>query len=342
MFTDPFVIAEIGSNHMGDLNICKHLFREAKHCGADAVKLQKRDNKTLYTKKFYNKPYDNPNSFGATYGEHREVLEFGEYEYRSLKDYAEELDIIFFSTPFDIPSADFLERLDMPLYKIASADCNNIPLIKHVAEFGKPMVISTGASNTTDINRFFEILRPRPWNENNIELAILHCVASYPNQPEEMNLNVIPELVKKYPKAVIGLSDHYNGIHMATGACMLGAKVFEKHFTLNHSWKGTDHAFSLEPQGLESMIRIIHEYKIALGNSEKKMLPSEKAPIEKMGKSVWPTRKIARDTKITDDMICIKTPAGGMPPYDAETIVGQTLLNDASTAAPFTWGDFST
>ena len=144
--SDCYVIAEIGHNHQGSVEKCRELFRAAKECGADAVKLQKRDNRTLYTRAMYERPYDNENSFGPTYGAHREALEFGRAEYLELQQYAAELGITFFATAFDFSSADFLAQLDMPAYKLASGDLRNIPLIRHVARIGKPMILSTGGA----------------------------------------------------------------------------------------------------------------------------------------------------------------------------------------------------
>ncbi len=147
--SDCYVIAEIGHNHQGNLETAKELFRAAKECGVNAVKLQKRDNRTLYTREMYEKPYDNENSYGATYGEHREFLEFGKEEYQELIRFAAEIGVTFFSTAFDHRSADFLAALDMPAYKMASGDLTSIPLLKHVAEIGKPMILSTGGGAIT-------------------------------------------------------------------------------------------------------------------------------------------------------------------------------------------------
>jgi len=144
--SDCYLIAEIGHNHQGSLEKCRELFRAAKECGADAVKLQKRDNRSLYTRAMYEKPYDNENSFGPTYGAHREALEFGREEYVELKRYAAELGITFFATAFDVPSADFLAALDMPAYKLASGDLSNLPLLRHVARIGRPVIVSTGGA----------------------------------------------------------------------------------------------------------------------------------------------------------------------------------------------------
>ena len=142
--SNAYVIAEIGHNHQGDLETAKKMFRVAKQCGADAVKLQKRENRKLYTSDMLAKPYDNRNSYGATYGEHREALEFGWMEYRELFTYARELGITMFSTAFDFASADFLAKFDPPAFKIASGDLKNIPLLSHIAGFQKPMIVSTG------------------------------------------------------------------------------------------------------------------------------------------------------------------------------------------------------
>src|SRR5262245_49563592 len=145
-----YVIAEIGHNHQGNLDKARELFREARLAGAHAVKLQKRDNRGLYTRAAYEKPYDNENSFGATYGEHREFLEFGREQYTNLQAYAKELGLDFFATAFDLESADFLQSLNVPAYKIASGDLKSLPLLEHVASFGKPMIVSTGGALIDD------------------------------------------------------------------------------------------------------------------------------------------------------------------------------------------------
>jgi N-acetylneuraminate synthase/sialic acid synthase len=230
---DCWMIAEIGHNHQGKLETAKEMFRVAKECGADAVKLQKRDNRQLYTKAGYEKPYENINSYGATYGEHREALEFGWHEYSELKDYAKEIGITFFSTAFDFSSADFIAKLDLPAFKIASGDLKNIPLLTHIAKFQKPMIVSTGGGTMEDVNRAYDAIMPI-----NQQLALLQCTAGYPAEFEELNLRVITSFRERFPDSVVGLSSHDNGIAMAVAAYMLGARIVEKHFTLNHTWKG--------------------------------------------------------------------------------------------------------
>lgn len=313
-----YVIAEIGHNHQGKLELAKEMFKAAKECGADAVKLQKRDNRGLFTAAGYNKPYDNPNSFGATYGEHREALEFGEAEYKELQAYAAELGVTMFATAFDVSSADFLEKLDIPAYKMASGDLKNIPLLTHVAEFQKPMIISTGGGTMEDVNRAYDAIMPI-----NQQLCILQCTAGYPAEFDEMNLAVITTFRERFPSITVGLSSHDNGIAMALAAYMLGARVIEKHFTLNHTMKGTDQAFSLEPIGFRKMVRDIERVKVAIGNGVKQAYESEKAPIIKMGKKLVAARDLPSGYAIRREDIAIKSPGDGLQPYEIDKIIGR-------------------
>lgn len=318
--SECYVIAEIGHNHQGNVDTCKKLFLAAKQAGANAVKLQKRDNKILFTKAAFTKEYDNPNSFGATYGEHREFLEFGWPEYVELQQYARELGLDFFATAFDRPSADFLERLDVPAYKFASGDLKTTPLLKYVAQFGKPMILSTGGASLDDIRRAYEVVRPI-----NDRICIMQCTGGYPPEWHELNLMVIDTLRKEFPDIVIGFSSHDSGIAMAVAGYMLGARIIEKHFTLNRAMKGTDHAFSLEPAGLTKMVRDLKRLKLALGDGKKITYASEKAPITKMGKSLVASRNLTKGHILTEDDIAMKSPGGGMPPYEWDNLIGMKL-----------------
>ncbi len=318
-----YVIAEIGHNHQGKLETAKEMFRVAKECGADAVKLQKRDNRSLFTKAGYARPYDNPNSYGETYGEHREFLEFGLDEYKELLDYTKEIGVTLFATAFDINSADFLEKLDMPVYKIASGDLKNIPLLTHIAKFQKPMIVSTGGGTMEDVNRAYDAIMPI-----NQQLCILQCTAGYPAEFDELNLNVITTFRERFPNTTIGLSSHDNGISMSVAAYMLGARVVEKHFTLNHTWKGTDHAFSLEPTGFRKLVRDLKRTKVAMGDGIKRVYESEVKPITNMGKKLVAARDLPAGHMIQRQDIAIKSPGDGLPPYEIDKIIGR-----ATTAA---------
>jgi sialic acid synthase len=333
--SDCYVIAEIGHNHQGSLEQAKAMVTMAKDCGANAVKVQKRSNRTLYTREFFDQPYDNEFSFGKTYGEHREALELDRDAYVELRRYARELGMTFFATPFDVESADFLAELDMPAYKIASADLLNTPLLRQVASFGKPMLLSTGGATMEDVERAVDAIRPL-----NEQLCILQCTAAYPCETEDLHLRVITTLRGHYPEFVIGLSDHQNGISMALVAYMLGARVIEKHFTLNHAWKGTDHAFSLMPEGLRKLVRDLRRVPVALGDGVKRPLPIEAKPLEKMGKKLVAARDLGLGHVLAEQDIAIKSPAdGGLPPYELDRLVGRRLRRPVTAEDFLTFDD---
>src|SRR5919199_2096947 len=175
-----YVIAEIGHNHQGELAQAKRLIDAAAECGVNAVKLQKRSNRTLYTREFYEQPYDNELSFGRTYGEHREALELRADDYRELMRHARQVGVTLFATAFDFESADLLAELDVPAFKFASGDLRNTPLQRHVASFGRPMFLSTGGATLADIERAVETILPI-----NPQLAVLQCTAAYPAAAED-------------------------------------------------------------------------------------------------------------------------------------------------------------
>lgn len=318
--SDCFVIAEVGHNHQGSIETAKQLIDAAHATGADAVKLQKRDNRTLFTREYFNRVYNSENSFGETYGQHREYLEFGRDEYIELKKYAEDLGMVFFATAFDMPSADFLADLDMPAYKMASGDLTNTPLLRYVADIGKPMIVSTGGGRAEDVRRAVETIRP-----HNDQLAVLQCTAGYPPEWEELNLSVITSLREEYSDVVVGLSSHDNGIAMAVAAYVLGARVIEKHFTLNRAMKGTDHAFSLEPPGLRRMVRDLRRTRVALGDGVKTPYASEVEPLVKMSKKLVAARALEPGHVLTAEDIAMKSPGDGMPPYLLEELIDRTL-----------------
>ena len=318
--SDCYVIAEIGNNHQGSIETAKQLVEAAKAAGADAVKAQRRNNKNLYTKAFYDRPYDNPVSFGESYGKHREALELSDKDFIDLQQYCKEIGISFFSTAFDYVSADFLESIDVPAYKIASGDLKSIPLITHIARFGKPVIVSTGGGELEDVLRMYDAVM-----SINPQLSILHCTATYPCPAELLNLRAIETMIREFPDAVIGLSDHFNGILSAPLAYMLGARVVEKHFTLNHTMKGTDHAFSLIPEGMRKMVRDLKRTRLALGDGIKKPHELEKESIIKMGKKLVVATDLPKGHTLTEQDILLKSPGDGLPPYELERLLGRTL-----------------
>ena len=333
--TDGFVVAEIGHNHGGSVEQCKRLFYSAKECGVDAVKLQKRDNATLFTQALLDQPYNSEHSFGATYGEHRAALEFGWDEYVELKAYTESLGLVFFATAFDVPSADFLHKLDVPAFKIASGDLKTILLIRHVARFRKPVIISTGGGTMDDVKRiacdigifsvvpgeetYGTVVIPQP------NVAFLQCTAAYPCQPNEMNLRVIQAYRDAFPYTVIGLSDHQDGISLAPVAYALGARLFEKHYTLDHNAKGSDHRFSLEPDGMKRMVRDLKRTREALGDGVKRPYASEQAGLYKMGKSIVAANSLLPGQKVEAADLAVKSPNDGLEPWKVDKLIGRRV-----------------
>jgi sialic acid synthase len=330
-----YVIAEIGHNHQGDVEKARQLIHAAKECGADAVKLQKRSNRSLYTRAYYDQPYDNEFSFGATYGAHREALELSFEEYRELQAYAREQGVAFFATAWDFESADLLAELGVPAFKIASGDLLNTPLQRHIASFGKPIFLSTGGGTMEDVERAVETILPI-----NEQVCILQCTAAYPAAAEDLNLRVIATLRVRFPSLVIGLSDHQSGISMALVAYMLGARVIEKHFTLDHALKGTDHAFSLMPDGLRRLVRDLRRIEPALGDGVKRPLAVETKPMEKMGKKLVAARDLELGHVLSPDDIAIRSPAdGGLPPYELDRLVGRRLRRPVAFEDVLTFED---
>jgi sialic acid synthase len=316
-----YVVAEIGSNHQGDVEKAKALIHAARECGVDAVKLQKRDNRALYTAALYGAPYDNEHSFGATYGEHREALELSASDWLELREFSREEGVTLFGTVFDEASADLLAELDLPAFKIASADLVNTPLLRHVAALGKPIFLSTGGGTLEDVERAVETIVPL-----NPQLCILQCTAAYPCEVEELNLQVIQTYRERFPDLVVGLSDHQSGIAMTLVGYMVGARVLEKHFTLNHAWKGSDHAFSLMPEGMRRLVRDVGRVPAALGDGVKRSLPSEERPLEKMGKKLVAAHDLPAGHVVAAGDVVAKSPAdGGLRPYELDGLLGRAL-----------------
>ena len=331
----PFLIAELGHNHQGNLETCLQMIRAAAFAGASAVKLQKRNNKELFTSEAFNAPYNSENAFGSTYGEHREALEFGEDEYRICIEEANRNKIIFFATAFDFSSADFLANLDVPGFKMASGDLKSLPLLKYVAKIGKPMVISTGGASIEDVDAAIATIK-----EEGAPLAVLQCTAAYPPKYEELNLNVIKTFRDRYPDVVVGYSGHDSGIAMSLAAYILGARVIEKHFTLNRAMRGTDHAFSLEPDGLRKLVRDLDRARLALGSGVKETYPSEKEPLKKMGKKIVAVRDIKSGEVISQEDLGYKSPGDGLSPALADHVIGKQSSRFIQAGETLTVDDF--
>lgn len=267
----PYIVAEIGNNHNGDLALAKRMMEVAHEAGVDAVKFQKKDVESAFPKALLESEYCGHNSFGKTYREHKMFLEFNEEQMAELYRYAEQIGITCFSTPFDIPSLECLERLGNPYYKISSFHVTNHQLIEAVCRTKKPVIISTGMSTLEEVDAAVEVLR-----KHDTPFVLLHCVSSYPTNDEDVNLLEIKYLQERY-KCLVGYSGHERGVVICMASIPLGACLIERHFTLDRTMKGPDHAASVEPSGMKLIVRRAQYIYKALGVGEKRILECEVA-----------------------------------------------------------------
>lgn len=290
----PMFIAEVGQNHQGSLDHALEYISVFSQAGATAVKFQKRDNKSLFDEEKYNEPYEHENSFGITYGEHRENLELKPNWLGTIRSACTKNDVLFMCTPFDENSLELLLEYDVDILKVASFDLGNIPFLQKIAASGKPVVISTGGGQAEHIDFSINALK------NAESVAILHCVSEYPCPPEKLDLNSICALIEKYPDCAIGLSDHFSGTLSGPIGYMKGARIFEKHVTLNRAWKGTDHSFALEPVGFKNFVRDVKRVPIMETNKKKQDIGQEFV-FRKLGKSIVASRSIETGELLTAD-----------------------------------------
>jgi sialic acid synthase SpsE len=314
-----YFVAEIGLNHNGDINIAKSLVDVAVKAGADAVKMQKRNIDCLIIKEWRDKPYTGDNSFGKTYGEHRQNLELSDDDWYEMARYCKERSITFLASGWDIESVAFIDKLGVPAFKVASADVTNIPLLTFISYLEKPVILSTGMSTLEEIDEAVEI-----FDDADIEYMLLHCVSAYPVDYHDVNLRNICAL--KIYGVPIGYSGHEKSGHVVTlGAVAMGASLVERHITLDHTMKGPDHAASLEPGGLTSLIASIRNLELAMGSKEKKILPIEIPSREKLAKSIVSTRDIKKGDIINAADITVKSPGIGLKPKYITNIIGRIV-----------------
>ncbi len=289
---EPYIIAEVGQNHQGSLETAIEFIKIFAKEGANAVKFQTRNNKTLFSKEAYEKPYNSENAFAESYGAHRELLELNLEWLPKIKEECIKNNVAFMSTPFDEPSLEVLEELDVDIIKIASFDLGNLPFIDKIGATNKPVVLSVGGGHSHHIDSSVETLLA-----HHNDIAVLHCVSEYPCEYNRLGLSNIKELIKKFPECTIGSSDHFNGILSGPVAYMQGARVFEKHVTLNRAWKGTDHSFALEPNGFNHFVRDLKRTPQMMNQKPKDDLGKEYV-FQKLGKSIVAYEDMEKDTEL--------------------------------------------
>ena len=332
-----FIIAEIGSTHCGSFNIAKEMIYQAKKANVDCVKFQKRDIESLLTKKEKERKYESIHSMAPTYGEHRKIMEFTQEQFIELQKIAKDLDLFFTASGWDKKSVDFLDRINVPFFKVASADIKNLPLLEHIAKKKKPIFLSTGMATIGDIHKAYDIITKY---ENRI--VILQCTSSYPAPYSELNLNVLTSFKINFPKTVLGYSGHEIGTIIPSVAVSLGAKVIEKHFTLDKHYIGSDHQTALTPEELTECVSNIKQTELSLGCYYKEVQPSEELCIQKLCKSITSSVFIKKGEVITEDMITTKSPGTGLSASLFYTIIGKVALHNIEPDTTLTSNDIST
>ncbi len=321
----PFIIAEVGNNHQGELEIAQRYIKEFACAGADAIKFQTRNNKYLFSECGYNAPYNSEHSFGETYGEHREHLELRPEWLPILKADCEKYNVKFMSTPFDEPSLELLCEVGVDLIKVASFDLGNLPLLKRIAATGFPVVISCGGGKAHQIRSSVEELL-----KGTTEVTVMHCVSEYPCDHNRLGLDNIEILIKEFPECTIGLSDHFNGILSGPIAYMKGARVFEKHVTLNRAWQGADHGFSLEHDGFRKFVRDIKRVPEMMPPKHESELGKE-VVFKRLGKSIVALHDIQPGQTITINDLTGKIYDGhGIPIRQSSEVIGATAISKIS------------
>lgn len=328
-----FVVAEAGVNHNGDPRLAKRLVDVAVEARADAVKFQTFRAERLVTPLAPKADYQLETT-GASESQfemlHR--LELSHEAHRELVSYCRQRGIFFMSTPFDEESADFLYELPVEVFKIPSGEITNLSFLAHVARKGRPMIVSTGMSSLSEVEKAVCTIK----NSGNLDLVLLQCVSNYPADPADANLRAMQTMATEF-NVPVGYSDHTPGIEVALAAVALGACVIEKHFTLDRTLLGPDHRFSLEPNELTALVRGIRIVEASLGHGRKEPAASEANIAVVVRRSLVAARDIRAGVTLTDEMIAIRRPGTGLPPAMRSRLVGRTVRISIPVGTLITW-----
>jgi N-acetylneuraminate synthase/N,N'-diacetyllegionaminate synthase len=328
-----FIIAEAGVNHNGSLKRALQMVDAAKAAGADAIKFQTFRTEEIVTQDAPKAKYQRGRSTGKTQFEMLKKLELHKQDFVKLYGYCKKKRIIFLSTPFDLQSAEFLFKLGMTAFKISSGDLNNLPLLSRIAKYRKPIIISTGMSNISEIKDTLSAIR----SAGNSKIVLLHCTSNYPADLRSVNLKAIKSMESTF-KLPIGYSDHTLGIEVAMAAAVLGAAIIEKHFTIDLDLPGPDHKASLNPEQLQNMVQSIRNIEEAMGSDKKNVQRSEFEVKKVIRKSIVAANWIRKGTRITSSMLKIKRPGTGLEPKELPKIVGKYARIDIGKDKMIKWG----
>lgn len=329
-----FIAAEIGQNHNGEMAVARRLIEMAAACGATAVKFQKRDVAGELSAELRQKPYDNENSFGATYGEHRERLELSPEQHRELQQHAHDRGLLYFCTVCDVASLDALRPLDLPLYKVASRDITNWPLLDAIARTGRPVILSTGMAGADEVDAAVERIARR-----HDRIVVAQCTSEYPSPPEHANLNALRSYRLRYD-LLVGMSDHTPGIMTAVAAATLGACYVEKHVTLSRAMRGTDHAGSLEEEGLRRLVGYIRQVESAMGDGNLDYQPYMDRARRKLAKSLCSRRDLQPGDVLHEDDLELRCPGTGIAWPERHELIGRRALRPVAKESILNPSDF--
>jgi len=319
----PYVIAEIGANHNGDMELARELILKAQEIGCDAVKFQSWTPESLIAKEEYDRNLSYSDSPKKHFGSLQEMVEkyyLREDQHVELKTFADELGIDFVSTPFCSAEVDLLEKLDVKFYKIASMDINNLPFLKYVAGKGRPVVLSTGMASLSEIDKAVRVMESEGLNK----IVLLHCISIYPPKLFDINLRNIDMLRRAFGYPV-GFSDHTLGVAIPLAASALGARIIEKHFTLDKGLPGWDHEISADPFEMKLLMKGSAEIWEALGRENRIVSDAEREKRLKMRRSIVVRRDLSLGHVLTEDDLTAKRPGTGIPPDEIEFVIGRSL-----------------
>ncbi len=333
-----FIIAEAGVNHNGKLHLAKQLVNKAKLTGCDAIKFQIFQADEITSSKANIADYQKRNTKGKFHNQKDMLkeLELSLDQFKELKNYCREKDILFLATPFDDASLAWLVKQNAPIIKVASGEITNHPFLEKIARSHKGIILSTGMSNLNEVKEAVQTI----FKAGNKKLSLLHCVTEYPAPYDQMNLRAMATLEKTF-KLPVGLSDHTLGFHMSLAAVALGATIIEKHITLDKNLPGPDHRASLDPTEFKMMVNAIRDIEGALGSGIKKPSACEVKYRDVVRKSIVLTSGVTRGEKVTEKVIGIKRPAGGIEPKYFNRIVGKNFKKNMRAGDILQWGHLS-
>lgn len=336
-YAEPYIIAEIGANHNGDIELAKQIIDKAIECGADAVKFQSWTPTSLICKEEYDRNQVYTDSPKKHFGSLKEMVEkyyLREEEHFELKKYCDTKGVDFCSTPFSKEEVDLLMKLNVPFIKVASMDMNNLELLKYMAKQQKPIILSTGMSTLAEIEKAIEVIE----GEGNNQIVLLHCISIYPPAYEDINLNNIPMLEKTFGYPV-GFSDHTIGTSIPLAAVTLGSCIIEKHFTLDKDMPGWDHEISADPSELKVICEESKNIVKSLGSFKRIVSEAEKEKLKKFRRSIIIARDMKKGEEIKLEDLGFKRPGTGIRPDEVKYVIGKKLMRDTEKDEILKWED---